>query len=376
MRGIGSIGLSAVLAVLITMAPLRAEIRPESIAVATLGSPQPGWFFAKPVMGPAGLYDADSGRMLGLLSLSEWTPAVQPHPARGEIYAAESYYSRRIRGERTDVLTIYDTATLAPVHEIVLPDKIASLAFRQYIGLLDDGRHLAVFNMTPAQSVSIVDVQERRFVGEISTPGCALTLPVPGRALLMLCGDGTLQLLRLGRNGSERGRIRSAAFFDVEDDPVFDRPVPTATGWLLPTFAGRVFEVSVDGDDIRVGEPWWLTDESAREAGWRPGGVQILAYHPPRDLLAVLMHVGGVDTHEDPGTQVWLIDRAARRRIATVELEGPVNSLHLTAGDRPLLVAARLEGPLDVYDVESLRKRHSITPSGSSPMLVLQGFAP
>ncbi|MGH8246138.1 MAG: amine dehydrogenase large subunit, partial [Gammaproteobacteria bacterium] len=40
---------------------------------------------------------------------------------RREIYVSETYYSRVNRGQRTDVVTVYDKATLSPVAEIVLP---------------------------------------------------------------------------------------------------------------------------------------------------------------------------------------------------------------------------------------------------------------
>jgi hypothetical protein len=45
--------------------------------------------------------------------------------------------------------------------EIDIPDKAAALRIRQHIGLLDDERHVVVFNMTPGQSVSIIDVVDR-----------------------------------------------------------------------------------------------------------------------------------------------------------------------------------------------------------------------
>ncbi len=358
-------------AMLLLVLPARAEVEPETIRVERLGAPAPTWFMAKALQGPANVFDAASGEMLGLLSLSPWTPAVEPNVARAEIYAAESYYSRRVRGERSDVLTVYDLETLAPTHEIDIPDKVASLAFRHYIALMDDGRHLAVFNMTPAQSVSIVDVQSRVFVGEISTPGCALVMPSTDRSFLMLCGDGTLQRIRLDRQGGEVARDRSAAFFDVEEDPIFDKPVATPEGWLLMSFEGRVFDVAVDGDDIAVSEPWPLLDDA--DAGWRIGGGQVVAYHEPFDLMFTLMHQGGPDTHEDPGTEVWVVDRGERRRIGRIALDGPVHTIHVTEGAQPLLVAARLDGPIDIYDVRTLRKARSIAEPGVDTFL-LQGF--
>ena len=40
---------------------------------------------------------------------------------RPELYVAETFYSRRTRGERTDTITIHDKATLDVIDEIVLP---------------------------------------------------------------------------------------------------------------------------------------------------------------------------------------------------------------------------------------------------------------
>jgi methylamine dehydrogenase heavy chain len=361
--------------VLLSAGPyVHADIAPETVGVETLGTPQPTWFFAKGIDGTANLFDAATGEMLGLLSLTPWTPAVLPNPRRGEIYAAETYYSRGVRGDRSDVLTVYAGDSLAPVHEIELPAKIAAvLPFRHYIALLDDDRHLAVFNMTPAQSVSIVDIETRRFVGEISTPGCALMLPSPDRAFLMLCGDGTLQLLRLDRSGQESARLRSAPFFDVETDPVFDRPVAVPQGWLLASYEGNVFEVTVRGNDIVVGEPWSLLDDADRDAGWRIGGAQLMAHHAGLDLMVVLAHVGEVDTHEEPGTEAWVIDRQAQRRIARITLEGPTTALHVTPTAQPLLVAAQQSGTLDVYDLRSTRLVRSIQGPGVNAM-TLQGY--
>ena len=42
-------------------------------------------------------------------------------PAKGEIYTAETFYSRLTRGERTDAITVWDMATLQDKGEILLP---------------------------------------------------------------------------------------------------------------------------------------------------------------------------------------------------------------------------------------------------------------
>ena len=334
-------------------------VEPETIGKETLGDAKPSWFIAKGTMGSGYVFDAVDGEMVGLLSLSPWTPSVLRHPTRDELYGAEVHYSRRYGGERSDIVSVIDHATLSPVHEIDIPDKVASLAFPQYLSLMSDERHLTVFNMTPAASVSVVDVRDREFIGEISTPGCALQMAVEDRGFLMLCGDGTLQLIRLDRDGKETARVRSDVFFSVEDDPVYDQPVAVGNAWQLISFEGKVFEVTVDGDDIRVSDPWSiLTDE---DEGWRVGGGQVMAVHADMNLLFVLMHEGGKDTHEHPGKHVWVFDRTAQRRIAKIEVEQPVRSIMVTNTDDPSLIVARATEPVvEVYDVRTTKKQHTI----------------
>ncbi|HAE19790.1 MAG TPA: hypothetical protein DCG41_11280, partial [Verrucomicrobiales bacterium] len=142
----------------------QAGIDPEPTPppLESLGGPEPSWFLAKGTLGPAYLFDSETGEMQGLLSITPWTPSIIRHPTRKELYAAEVHYSRRTRGTRNDILSIIDHSSLSGVAEIDIPDKIASLAFPQYLGLLSDSRHLTIFNMTPAQSVSVVDVLNRQ----------------------------------------------------------------------------------------------------------------------------------------------------------------------------------------------------------------------
>ena len=39
-----------------------------------LGDPEPSWFLAKGTLGPAYLFDSETGEMQGLLSITPWTP--------------------------------------------------------------------------------------------------------------------------------------------------------------------------------------------------------------------------------------------------------------------------------------------------------------
>ncbi len=340
-----------------------AQVLPEEISVETMPEHGPNWFIAKSGSG-ARIFDAENGEMLGLLSLSNRTPAVAPYLPRGEFYAAESYYSRAVHGDRTDIVAIYDYANLNPVAEIGIPNHMARLGVRNHLGLLGNGRHLAVLNMNPGYSVSIVDVVDREFIYEMSTPGCAIILPVAENDFLLICGDGTLQLSQLDISGFEENRVRSEVFFNVRDDAVFDRTARTGDGWLLITHAGVVHEVSTDDDEIHISEGWSIVGED--EYGWRPGGGEFLDVHRELGLLFVAMHEGPVDTHHDPGEEIWVIDLANRRRVHRLEVEELADHVTVTQETAPKLIVATGEGGTEVYDALTFRHERSIRMPGVS----------
>ena len=351
-----------------------AQVSPELVGTETMGAPGKNWFVAKTGNGGY-IFDADTGDMHGLISLSRVNPAVEVDMRRRQFYAPESYYSRGVHGERTDIVAIYDFDNLSPVGEVEIPKKMAFLGFRRHVGLLGNGRYFLVFNMTPAQSISVVDVEERSFVGEISTPGCAMIMPVADADFMMICGDGTMQLIRLDAQGQELQRTRSKKFFDVLEDPIFDRPVPTASGWQLISHAGLVFDVSAEGTRIEVGKPWSLLGEdSAEDSKWRAGGGEFVSVHKATGLMYVLMHQAEEEyTHHESGTEIWVLDSRSGRKLDSVELEEPAYSLYVTQSDEPKLLVADEKRAIGIFDGISFRKERSIEESGPGAWL-FEGF--
>jgi methylamine dehydrogenase heavy chain len=306
---------------------------PETVGkVQTLAAqPGPHWFWLSDILlHRTALFDGDSGRLLG--TITSGTPGVgfAILPLRStdqrEIYLAESYFSRGVRGERTDVVTVYDAQTLAPLHEIAIPPKRAEY----YPGnassaLSDDGRLLAVFNLTPMTSLSIVDVQARRFVAEVPTPGCSLVYAAGPRRFFMLCANGEALVVTLDETGSA-AVARSARFFDAQKDPLTEKAVRRAHEWLFVSFDGMVQPIDVSGDALQPGERWPLFDDTDRGDSWRIGGGQLLALHAPTGRLYALVHQGGPDTHKQPGTEVWVYDLATRKRVQRIAMVNPLVS--------------------------------------------------
>jgi methylamine dehydrogenase heavy chain len=248
-------------------------------------------------------------------------------PDRREIYVAESYYSRGVRGERTDVVTVYDGATLKPLAEMGIPPKRAEY----YPGnaasaLSDDGRFLAVFNLTPATSLSIVDVKARRFTAEVPSPGCSLVYGAGPRRFFMLCASGALLAVTVDDAGQPLAATRGEPFFDPQKDPITEKAVRRGNQWLFVSYEGVVHTIDVGGATIQPGETWPLFDDTDRRDRWRIGGPQHLAIHRPSGRLYVLVHQGGPDTHKDPGTEVWVFDVGAKKRVQRIAMLNPVAS--------------------------------------------------
>ena len=66
--------------------------------------------------------------------------------------------------------------------------------------------------------------------------------------------------------------------------------------------------------------------------------------------MYMLMHKPEEDyTHHEPGTEIWVIDVNAQRRLERIELETPAYSLYVTQSDDPKLIVSDEEGGLHIY---------------------------
>lgn len=321
-------------AVALAAASARAELAAEPVGrVFTLpATPGPHWFWLTDLLlHRTALFDADAGELLGTLSAGTAGLGfvIAPLFAKDhrEIYLAETYFARGVRGERTDVVNVYDAQTLAPLHEIAIPPKRAEY----YPGnaanaLSDDGRFVAVFNLTPATSLTIVDVRERRFVTEVGAPGCGLVFAAGPRRFLMLCADGGALAVTVDAAGRKASAERVAPFFDA-NDPLTEKAVRRGDEWLFASFEGVVHPLDVSGPGIRPGASWPLFGDEDRRASWRIGGLQHLAVHAASGRLYALVHQGPKDTHKEPGHEVWVYDLATRERVQRIELGNPLAAL-------------------------------------------------
>lgn len=291
---------------------------------------------------------------------------------RPEMYVAETFYSRGSRGTRTDVLTIYDKTTLAPIDEVVIPNKrISGMPTDYYLRLIDDEKLALIYNFSPAPSVSVVDLEAREFLNEVPIPGCALIYPMAGRAFSSLCSDGSMLTVQLDENGAQASAERSDVFFEVETDPLTEKPAIIDGVAYFPSFLGGVQPVDFSGSQPEIGQRWSLVD--GVDGGWRPGGI-VLAGSDSGGSLYVLMHPEGYDgSHKDPGTEVWVFDPTEQTRLRRIELALPAITMGLTRGDDPFLLTTNVNLEVDVYSATSGEHLRTLSDFGQETVFMIHG---
>jgi len=291
-----------------------------------------------------------------------------------EIYTAETFYSRLTRGERTDAITIWDTATLQPKGEIVLPGakRQQSVTYTGLFQFTNDEKWALVANFTPAQSVTIVDLDGRNVLNEIDLPGCTHIYPTGTRGFTSLCADGSLISLALDDKGGVASSKTVAGVQDIDNQPLFGMPAMVGrTAWFV-SYHGQLRGFDLSGP---VARPLpGKRDVGTAEGGdpqWRPGGWQVIA-SDANGLLYVLMSPHGKEgSHKDGGTEVWVVDPAKKARVRRIDLNGVAVAITVTHEATPHLVVSRPGGSIDVFDAATGALSQSLGNTAAFDPLVL-----
>ena len=372
--------VSALVALLLAAATATGELKPERIGVVeTLPAKYPDhWAIVHDVSffhmleGEVLIVDplAASGpqQYKGMITAS-FIAGYRFGKARNEHYVAETFFSRGGRGgERTDVITIWDAQTLAVSAEIEIPSKrVSGMPKKIAIGLSADERLMYIYNFTPAQSVSVVNLETREFVGEIDTPGCGFAIPTGRYGFTSICSNGSLRTTVLDEAGRPANSDQSEPLFDVDEDPIFEGAAMANGIAHFPTFAGRVLPVNI-ADDIAEGSDnwWWLT--GPEERNWRPGGLVPIASDQEGTGYFLMNPQGGEGTHKDGGAHVWTYDLDKGERTRQIELKTWGLAIGVTGtGDDRLLIVCNAEMQLDVYRAVTGEYVHTLAIEPQTP---------
>jgi methylamine dehydrogenase heavy chain len=308
--------------------------------------------------GKVHVIDGKGMKYLGQLGAG-FSGSVAHSALRHEIYVIAIYHSRLQRGERTDVVEVYDADTLAYKREVVIaPKHVEALAIKALQTLTSDGRFLLIQNATPAASVSVVDLDRYQFVGEINNPGCWGVIPwqaQPSR-FSTICGDGSVSTVVLDAQGKEASRSSSAPFFNPDVDPVFMHYERLADTLYFVSYNGSVYPVNLTEASVQGGKPWPLVNAAEVKQGWKPGGSQLFALDPVSQRLIVAMHPHAREgSHKNPAQALWTFDIATQRRVAKnqgyestsmtlMSAPGLPTRLFVLAGEKNTLLGFDLQG--------------------------------
>jgi len=358
-------------AVLLIGSAALAQIPPEKSTVRVLPLPGPHWvYLLDPITNfmeaRVSIIDGDALGFEGMLS-GGYVSVMAIAPDRKSVYMADTYYSRGTRGDRTDVVSIFDSTTLKPAGEVVLPPKRLLSNPKHYsIGVTPDDRFMLVSNLTPATSTSVVDLNAKKMLGEIDTPGCTQVLISANRKFTAMCADGSLMTVTFGDDGKATAKNRAKPFFNVDKDPVFDQPVMIGTTVYFVSYYGLLYPVDLSGDTAKPGDSWSMLSDQDKKESWLPGGWELEGVNAGQGLLYVLMHQGKDWSHEQAGTEVWVYDLGKKARLARIVLPQVADSIYVTRDDKPLLFAASHDsGTMQVFDAATRTYRGVMNNLGS-----------
>jgi methylamine dehydrogenase heavy chain len=322
-----------------------SPVEPEQSDVATLKPNGPHRFFTSGFRDPSfGIFDADTGKLEGSIPAG-YVPNLAITPDNSQFLVSETYWTHGSRGQRQDLVSIWDAKTLKLVKEITLPGRALVGGKIQDFQLSADGSKAYVYIMRPASSVVWLDLKKQAVGGTVEVPGCALIFPWGASAFASLCGDGSLAMVNLSASG-QATVTHSKPFFDANNDPIYENSfIDRNTGKaLFISYTGLVYPAKLDSEAV-IEKPWSIQQAAGfapagtgvQELAWRPGGGQPAAYHKASGRLFVLMHMGTYWTHKQGGTEVWVLDTNTKKLLKRIPLQ-PIPTSGL-ANERPPLYA-------------------------------------
>lgn len=357
----------------------QAELPAEKIpAVNKLPAEYPDtWMFAHDanffslVTGKVVIFDAaaETEEYKGAIDAAQFATFIESSE-QAELYVAESHYARTTRGKRTDVITIYDKATLNRIDEIVLPgSKRAQIVTNKYaMRLVDNDQYLLVFGFTPASSVFVIDIAQRKLLHEVQVPGCSMIYPAGKRGFVSMCGDGSLLHVALNKDGTVKTQDKTTGVFDANIDPLFDKPAYHKRMAYYPTFKGDLQPIKM-GDKLKVKKRWSLLNDADRAEGWRPSGWQIASTNDKGELFVLMRKNAKDGDHKFGGDEVWVFDAKKKKRTRRISLPVQGFSIQASSVAANLLVVTNVNMGVDIYNQQG-EKQRELSGIGMMPIVL------
>jgi methylamine dehydrogenase heavy chain len=312
------LGASALLA---TMTPTFAQdLQPEKVETAKIPADMQRVYLVDLTInhvadGKVWILDGDKMEVKGMLELGFLGLFYAP-PKSNKIYIATTFYDRLTRGNRHDVMTVFDANTLQLLDEYPIPMKrVMPIQYRPLMTGSSDGKFIFIQNATPATSITVTNLAKKSSV-ELAAAGCYGTYPSIKNAsrVSTMCGDGTIGTYALNEAGTEGKRQASDKLFDADKDAWFIHGEVSGDNYLFISFNGMMHTVNLDGDKAKLLDSFSMTE--GVEGGWRPSGYQPFAVDSS-GIAYVLMHSNGAEgSHKNPSEEIWSVDIKNKKVVA------------------------------------------------------------
>lgn len=326
--------------------------------VLTIGKPHRLYTMAYD--GSAVVFDTDTGRIEAQVPIGA-NATLDFSPDNTRIYVGETMWTRGNRGDRIDLLAIYDASTLNLLKEITVPPRAPVNLKYNNTSISASGHRAYLYNLHPATSITWVDLRKETVGGTVEVPGCAMAFAWGETGVSSVCGDGSLAMVTVPDTGAPTV-THTKPFFDAAVDPVFDNSLyDAATGTaVFLSYTGLVYEARLGSKPV-IDKPWSLQRTAGYEAAgtgadelaWRPGGRQPIAWHKASDRLFVLMHVGPYWSHKAHATEIWVLDRKSRLLLHRWRSPMPTRSVTVSQDAQPQLYLVSMEAPAAVMDANT-----------------------
>ena len=322
-----------------------ADIAPETISIEKLEPAHPHRLYltdlalGHSIDGRIHILNGDNFKYLGLIGTGMFGLTALSNDSN-EMFVATAYYSKGTRGEKTELLEAYSTENLTLQAEIPIPPRHAQAL--PYVGTITssaDDRFVYVQNATPASSITIVDRKNKKFVSEVTTPGCWIILPSASNMTRFstMCGDGTFLTVTHDLKGEAINQTRSVKLFDPDNDPLFVQGARIGDLFYFVSYNGVIHTINVGAEEATLKDNWSIGSDQDRVGGWRPGGYQLIAVDKISRRLYVAMHSGGKEgSHKYPAEEIWAIDLKTKKVIQRISGGNSV-AMTLTKERKPYL---------------------------------------
>lgn len=266
-----------------------------------------------------------------------------------KLYTSSVYAKRITYGPQEAIVHEWDVATLSPLREFNVSEKMAMVEPQPVmLALADAEKYLLVQDATPATSINVIDLAKGAPIAEIPTPGCWGAIPTTGTSFLTVCGDGSMKTFSFAADGSFGAPKSGAGIFDADADALFTNPARVGDDFYFASFKGNLYHVTVKDGVPALADKFSLVTGSE---GWAPGGSEVITYHAGTGIAFVLMHSGAAEgSHKNAAEEIWAVDLKTKevlyRSVAHHE-----NSLTVSKSSPPVLFGTTEEGELNRYEV-------------------------